>query len=228
MLSKSLLVMVIALSTVACSDQVPSKQAFDNMSPAAWTIEQQSADARVVFQDGVIDVDTPEGITLWYNKPLEAPVQIEFEVLAVADGGPNDHVSDINAFWMATNSDGSAVLSQPRTGTFADYDSMRAYYVGIGGNRNTTTRMRRYVGRTGDRPILPEHDLSGSEYMITPGAWNRICLIAEEGVFGVERNGRRLFTYAVEEPYNRGHFGLRTTKSHLLYRNIRVGECHDD
>ena len=143
MLHKFFLVIISALCAVSCTDSADEAQGEPVISRDEWVIEKQSPDAVVSFDDDMIDVDTPEGITLWYKQRLEIPARIDFEVMAVAEGGANDHVSDINAFWMATNSDGSSVLEQPRSGEFSEYDTMRAYYVGIGGNRNSTTRMRR-------------------------------------------------------------------------------------
>jgi hypothetical protein len=150
---------------------------------------------------------------------------IEFEAMAVAAGGPNDHVSDLNAFWMATDPaapDGS-VFAAGRSGAFAEYDGLKTYYVGIGGNRNTTTRFRRYIGRAGDRPILPEHDLQTPEHMLVPNRWTRIRLIADGRTVAVERDGRRIFTLDDLQPYTRGWFALRTTKSHLRVRGVRIG-----
>jgi len=228
MFPKSILILMAALSAGSCSGFSGPEEGKPEGSSDQWVIEKQSPDVVVTFAGEIIDVDTPEGITLWYKEPLEIPLRIDFEVLAVADGGPNDHISDINAFWMATNADGSSVLDRPRSGTFGEYDTMRGYYVGIGGNRNSTTRMRRYVGEAGNRPILPEHDLSEPEHMIEPNTWIQISLLAEKEFFAVERDGKRIFTYALAEPYTRGHFGLRTTKSHLRYRNIRIGKHDED
>ena len=108
----------------------------------------------------MLDIDVPAGVTLWFKPQLEGPVDIEFEATAVAEGGPNDQVSDLNVFWMASNRDGSAaVFARTRSGAFADYNDLLTYYVGLGGNRNTTTRFRRYIGDPVLRPLLPEHDL---------------------------------------------------------------------
>lgn len=192
-----------------------------------WVIESESSEARVAFADGMIDVDTPAGLTLWFKQDLTVPVTISFEVMAVSQGGANDHVSDINAFWMARNSDGSSVLTTGRSGAFAEYDTMLAYYVGIGGNRNSTTRMRRYIGLAGDRPLLAEHDLGNRSAHITPNQWTTIRLFAKDNHFEVERDGERLFSYVFapsEAAYLSGHFGLRTTKSHLRFRNISIGD----
>ena len=189
---------------------------------ADWRVEAESPDARVTVRAGVIDIDTPKGLTLWWRRPVAAPVTIRFEAMAVAAGGANDQVSDLNAFWMASDADGGSVLAHPRSGAFAAYDDLRTYYVGIGGNRNTTTRFRRYVGQPGNRPLLPEHDLGDAAAMLRPNVWTRIRLIADGRTVAVERDGRRLFTLADPQPYTRGHWGLRTTWSHLRIRRIAV------
>jgi len=192
------------------------------MTLRQWVVEAESPDARVGTNRGVLDIDSPKGITLWWRQAIAAPVTIAFEAMAVSAGGANDRVSDLNAFWMATDADGGSVLAHRRSGAFTAYDDLKTYYVGIGGNRNTTTRFRRYVGQPGNRPLLPEHDLSAPETLLRPNVWTRIRLIADGRVVAVERDGRRLFTLADDQPYLRGHWGLRTTWSHLRIRRLSV------
>jgi hypothetical protein len=102
---------------------------------------------------GVIDIDSAKG-SLCGRPKLSGPTTIRFDAMAVAAGGPNDKVSDLNAFWMAHEKDGTSPLAH-RSGKFEDYDTLAMYYVGIGGNRNTTTRLRRYVGQVGAPPPPP-------------------------------------------------------------------------
>ena len=81
---------------------------------------------------------------------------IRYEATMVQAGGANDRVSDLNAFWMATDARTPGDLfAARRSGKFADYNQLRTYYVGQGGNGNTTTRFRRYIGDTELRPMLP-------------------------------------------------------------------------
>ncbi len=174
------------------------------------------------FEGCLIDIDTAKGLSLWYLPELTGPIAIRFEAMAVAEGGANDAVSDLNAFWMAANADGTSVLGQARSGAFADYDTLKTYYVSIGGNRNTTTRFRRYIGKAGDRPIRPEHDRGDQAAMLVPNRWTRIALIADGGRIAVERDGAGLFTLDDPQPYTRGHFAFRTTKSHIRIRNLEI------
>ncbi len=195
--------------------------------PAAsdWRVEAEDPAARVAFApDGSIDIDTAKGLTLWYARPLDGPVRIAFTATAVAAGGPNDQVSDLNAFWMARDPaapDGS-VLAARRSGRFEDYDTLATYYVGIGGNRNTTTRMRRYVARAGVRPLLPEHDRSDPPAMLRPNVPTRIVLIADGERIAVERDGTPLFALRDAAPYRSGWFAIRTTQSHLRIEQLRI------
>ncbi|WP_336963060.1 DUF6250 domain-containing protein [Sphingobium aquiterrae] len=187
---------------------------------AQWDVEAE-APARVAAKDGVLDIDTPEGVTLWFRRRLTGPVRIDYDVMAVAEGGANDAVSDVNAFWMAHEAGGGAALRK-RSGAFADYDDLRTYYVGIGGNRNSTTRFRRYVGRRGNRPLLPEHDRGDPPSLLQPNRWTHVRLIADGRRIAVERDGQGLFALDDRAPYRAGYFGLRTTKSHLRIRDFQV------
>lgn len=188
-----------------------------------WLVEAERGGS-FRAEGGVLDIDSPAGVTLWFRQPLQSPVAIEYEVTAVAEGGSNDVVSDINCFWMATDSRAPSgnVLERARSGAFSDYDELRTYYAGIGGNRNTTSRFRRYIGRRDDRPLLPRHDLSAPEDLIEPNRRYRIRLIAAGRRVALERDGRTMFELIDPEPYTRGHFGLRTTKSHLRVQNFRI------
>lgn len=188
-----------------------------------WIIEAERP-GRFEAANGVLDIDSPAGVTLWFRHPLTSPVAIEYTVTAVAESGPNDHVSDINCFWMAADSRTRSgdIRERRRSGAFADYDALRTYYAGIGGNRNTSSRFRRYVGRAGDRPLLPQHDLSAAADLIEPNRPNRIRLEAIGNRIALLRDGKPMFRLDDPEPYTKGHFGLRTTWSHLRVRDFRV------
>lgn len=184
-----------------------------------WRIEAE-APAKVSAKGGILDIDSPKGISLWYRPALSGPVRIEFDALPVSEGGPDDAVSDVNAFWMAHDVGSTDI--HPRSGAFAEYDDLLTYYVGIGGNRNTSTRFRRYIGKPGNRPLLPEHDRADAAAMLQPNRWTHVVLIADGHHIAVERDGATLFTLEDREPYSAGHFALRTTKSHLRIRNLTI------
>lgn len=186
-----------------------------------WSVELERG-GTVAARDGVLDIDVPAGATVWFRTELRGPVMIEYEAIAVSEGGPNDRVSDLNAFWMATDPRMADGRPWPRSGAFADYDGLLTYYVGQGGNGNTTTRMRRYVGEASNRPILPEHDLSDPAEMLVPNAPQTVRLVAAGGLIQYWRDGARVFELDDPRPYARGWFGIRTTANHLRIRNVRI------
>ena len=187
-----------------------------------WHIEAEKP-ARVSAAEGVLDIDAPAGVTLWFTPRLEGPITIEFEATAVAEGGPNDQVSDLNVFWMANNVGGEQpVFARKRSGAFAEYNDLLTYYVGLGGNRNSTSRFRRYIGDPVNRPLLPEHDLSGAPNLLVPNRPQTITLVANGRTIEYRRNGTTLFRLDDPIPYVNGWFAIRTTFSHLRIRKLRI------
>jgi len=187
-----------------------------------WRIETQQPGA-ITARNGVLDIDVPAGATLWFEPELGSPVAIVFEATAVSAGGRNDRVSDLNCFWMARNRDGATpVYAHKRSGEFAEYNDLRTYYVGLGGNSNTTTRFRRYIGDRELRPLLPEHDLSSPEVLLRPNQKQTIWLVADNRRIEYWRDGRRLIAFNDDQPYEHGWFALRTTQSHLRIERLRI------
>jgi hypothetical protein len=188
-----------------------------------WHVEAEQP-AIVSIHNGVLDIDTPAGITLWFKHRLSGPVRIEFDAVAVSEGGINDQVSDLNVFWMARNGHGSdePVFARARGGKFAEYNDLRTYYVGLGGNRNSTSRFRRYIGDPVHRPLLPEHDLTARHALLVPNKKQTITLIADRHVIDYKRDGKTLFRLDDPHPYTAGWFAIRSTWSHLRIDNLRV------
>lgn len=193
---------------------------------AQWVVEQQPGGS-VRIRDGALEIDDNAGCTVWFKPRLTAPVVITYEVTFVTAGGPNDRLSDLNCFWMASDPRQPADLfasGHGRTGLFATYDPLRTYYVGHGGNTNTTTRFRRYDG-TGARPLLPAHERTAPEDLLTAGTTYQIRLEARpDGTVRYSANGRLLFEWVDPQPLKEGWFGFRTVKSHQLIRNFRVSQ----
>ena len=181
---------------------------------------------RVIAKDGVLDIDVPAGATVWLSQRLNGPVMIQYEVTAVAEGGPNDRVSDLNCFWMATDSQApNDIFARPRTGAFAEYNPLQTYYVGLGGNGNTSTRFRRYIGDAVERPLLPENDVSVAEHPdkgIVANKAQTVTLIADGKLIQYWWDDVKLFEMIDPNPYTSGWFGIRTTKNHMRVRNLRI------
>jgi hypothetical protein len=190
-----------------------------------WQVEMERP-GTVTAKDGVLDIDVPAGVTVWFRKELEGPVMIEYEATVISAGGANDRVSDLNSFWMATDPKSPEdIFAHPRSGKFAEYNSLDMYYVGLGGNGNSTTRFRRYIGDEVERPLLPENDLSVKEHPekgIFANKSQSVKLIADGSLIQYWRDGEKIFEMTDASPYTRGWFGIRTTKSHMQVQNLRI------
>ena len=186
---------------------------------ADWSVEQAPGGS-VAVRDGALIIEDEGGCTVWLRQKLSAPVEISYDVTVVAKDGPHDRVSDVNCFWMATDPK-TAAMPAGRSGKFEDYDSLRTYYVGMGGNDNTTTRFRRYAG-DGTKPLRPEHDLRARPFLLEANATYHLRLVARDGRAEFWRNGEKILSYADPEPLREGWFGLRTVHSHLEIRQVRI------
>jgi hypothetical protein len=214
--------LLLAALTAGCASETLRHHDDFRDGLAQWHIEAEKP-ATVTAHEGVLDIVAPAGITLWFKPRLNGPLRIEFEATAVSEGGPLDEVSDLNVFWMARNADGvEPVFARPRSGVFADYDDLLTYYVGLGGNRNTTSRFRRYVGATGLRPLLAEHDLREPSALLVPNKKQTITLIADRHAIEYKRDGVTLFRLQDPEPYLQGWFAFRSTRSHLRIEKLRI------
>jgi Domain of unknown function (DUF6250) len=191
----------------------------------SWKVEMEES-GRVSTKAGSLDIDVPAGVTVWFRPRLEGPVMIEYQATVVSAGGPNDRVSDLNSFWMATDPKSpDDLFANERSGKFAGYNSLHLYYVGLGGNGNTTTRFRRYIGDETDRPLLPENDISVVQHPskgIVANKTQTVSLIADGPLIQYWRDGEKIFEMIDPQPYTAGWFGIRTTKNHMQVRNLRI------
>jgi hypothetical protein len=202
-------------------DQPLASDDFQN-GLALWRPELEKG-GTVAASKGTLEIDVPGGCTIWFTRVLTGPLMISYEATVVDAGGPNDRVSDLNCFWMASDSRSPAdMFGITRSGKFSDYDQLRCYYVGLGGNSNTTTRFRRYIGEKGNRPLLPGYDLGAREFLLAPNTPLKIQLIAAGSVVGYYPDGRRLFGYEDPHPYSQGWFAFRSVSNHLRIANFQV------
>jgi hypothetical protein len=191
-----------------------------------WKSELEQG-GKISIGGGRLEIDVPRGATIWFKPKLGGGVLIEYRAKVISAGGGNDRVSDLNCFWMARDARNLAdIFAVARTGKFADYNQLHCYYVGLGGNTNTTTRFRRYIGDPVVRPLLPEHDLKGAENLLKPNATQTIQLVAGGRLIQYYRDGKRLFEYVDPEPYVSGWFAFRTTQNHMEVRGFRVFELN--
>jgi hypothetical protein len=187
---------------------------------AQWIVEQQPG-GTVTTEDGKLVITDVGGCTVWFRERLTAPATITYK----ARMSSQSRVSDLNCFWMASDParpDDLFAAGHQRDGKFASYDTLRTYYVGCGGNANTTTRFRRYDG-TGTRPLLPEHDLTAPEFLLEPDRTYQITLtVTADGQVRFSRDGKLFFDWKDPEPLRSGWFGFRTVHSRIEISDFQV------
>ena len=187
-----------------------------------WVSELERP-GKIAAENGMLDMDVPAGCTLWFKPILTGPAMIEYQAKVIRAGGPNDRVSDLNCFWMAQDKRSPQDLfATKRTGLFHDYDQLLCYYVGLGGNGNTTTRFRRYIGEKNDRPLLPENDLRAATDLIVPNVTQTLRAVACGPLIQFYRDDHRLFQLNDPAPYTNGRFAFRTVDSHIQFSHFRV------
>jgi rhamnogalacturonan endolyase len=151
---------------------------------------------------------------------LSGNLLISYTRRVVMEGGPNDRLSDLNHFWMAQDPARNNLFT--RSGKFEDYDDLDMYYAGIGGNGNTTTRMRRYGG--GQRVMVGER--LAPSYLLEPNRDYQVEIAVYKGCTRVRVDGRELFQYRDRQPYTRGYFGFRTTWSRQTIDHLTVHQIN--
>ena len=148
-----------------------SWKAFDSY----WSVESESPDYRVEFVGEGVEITAPKGLTMWYRKPVEAPCVIEYDARVMQER-EGDRLSDLNCFWMASDPAAEDVFARAaeRGGKFANCATLQLYYVGYGGNYNSTTRFRRYNGMP-DPALLQEY--TDPAHLLEANRWYHIRLV---------------------------------------------------
>lgn len=191
-----------------------------------WRIEAESADTRVLLRGDTIDITSPAGLSLWWDEPLSLPASVSYRACVVQEEGKFDRLSDLNSFFLATD----PLMPSPlhgislRGGRFPESYRLKCYYLGYGGNYNTTTRFRRYdadtlgVSQLEHRPpILIEY--TDADHLLKPNHWYDINITATPEGEAVRVkytiDGECVVDYLDPTPLTRGWFAIRTTWSHL-------------
>ena len=167
-----------------------------------WFIEAHDPATTVTEHDGMFDITTPKGFTMWYDSPLEGNYRITYRAMLPKKGGACDRASDLNCFWGASDPDYPDDLyanAAWRKGIFQHYKTLKLFYVGYGGNYNTTTRFRKYYG---GGPAVHDSMRDG------------------RSIFSV--NGKKLFEYALAPGEADGYFGLRLLSNHCFIKDFKV------
>ena len=183
-----------------------------------WILEAPATPtSKVSVEDGQLIMDVDGGTTVWFDKKLSGNILIEFKRKVIMDGGKNDRLSDLNQFWMATDPGKRNLFT--RSGVFSEYDSLLLYYVGMGGNYNTTTRFRKYTG-DGERVLLGE--FTDKEHLLKPNTEYQIKIVVYNGLTKFFVDGEEYFSFKDPYPLTEGYFGFRTVKSRQAVDDFEV------
>ena len=175
-----------------------------------------SSSTRPSSSTGALILDTRGGVTVWLNRLLTGDIRIEFDRAVLVDSGPNDRLSDMNVFWMASDPENPNLFT--RNGKLEAYNDLRLYYVGMGGNTNKTTRFRKYSG--GERTLLG--GFTDSAHLLQANKIYHISIIVHGGATSFSVDGNRFFTYADPDPLTSGYFGFRSTWSRQAITHFRL------
>ncbi len=204
----------------------------------SWTVEAESSQTKVSWNGTTADIIAPQGMTLWYNQQMHGDVLIEYEVRVVVEEDNVEkwnRLSDLNCFWMASDPQAKDVFEglRQRAGKFVNSYSLKLYYMGFGGNHNSTTRFRRYDGdRRGvdQEQFRPEilREYTDPEHLLKPNHWYHIRLEAINGHVRYFIDNECLVNWLDPAPLKDGWFGFRTTLSHTQLRDFSFRELNKE
>lgn len=221
-MTRSLTMLILALLTQALNGQTVTLK--------NWIAEDHSGQMQIEVSRDTLEIVSPKGVTLWYNQKLTGEYEISYRVQVVMQGGAFDRLSDLNCFWAANDPehpDDLFARSAWRKGIFQRYKTLNLFYVGYGGNHNSTTRFRRYYGTGADskdeiaRPIIKEY--TDSEHLLQPNRWYDIRIVVKKDATDFYVDGVKLF----QAPLGRagegdGYFGLRLLTNHVIFSGFQV------
>ena len=196
-----------------------------------WKVESESPDYKVTFIGDTAEIVSPKGLTLWRKEKMNGRVTIEYDACIVVEK-EGDRLSDLNCFWMASDPtcpDNIWKREKWRNGIFLNCYSLQLYYMGYGGNYNSTTRFRRYDGNEAGitdpkaRPAIWK-EYTDADHLLKANHWYHIKITNEDNRISYYIDGKRLVDFRDAEPLTEGWFGFRTTLSRTRITNFRY-EC---
>lgn len=227
-LHRYLFIITCILCQVAVAQKQKAKLIFsddfsDRLDTSKWKTEiAPLPNSTVYVKNGQLFLDTPGGVTVWLNKRLKGNIRIEYSRKVIVDSGVNDRLSDLNSFWMASDPRSKNLFT--RNGVLESYDSLKMYYVGMGGNTNSTTRFRKYQGN-GEKTLLQEY--KDKLHLLNANKEYHITIEVTNGVVRYIVNGETFFEYKDPVVLKAGYFGFRSTKSRQSVDWIKVYDLKD-
>ncbi|WP_418992159.1 DUF6250 domain-containing protein [Alistipes sp.] len=198
-------------------------------SAERWIAEDESGAVTLTRRGDTLEIVAPAGLTLWYAEPLGGDYRISYDATVLMEQRPHDRLADLNCFWAASDPlhpDDFFARSSWRGGVFARYNSLDLFYVGYGGNDNTTTRFRRYYGLRYGAPNDEVKPLAGEytdpEFLLRPNRPLHIEITVEGSRTAFAVDGRMLFSRRIEPGEGDGYFGLRLLSNRTLVSGFKI------
>lgn len=194
-----------------------------------WRAEDASGKMQISVSGDTLDIISPDGVTLWYLPRLTGNYEISYKACMVMNGADTDRLSDLNCFWGANDPaspDDLFANAEWRNGIFPRYKSLTLFYVGYGGNHNTTTRFRKYYGQGAEvpdetaRPVIAEY--TDAEHLLKPNRWYSVRIVVKDGMTAYYVDDECLFSRKVEAGEADGNFALRLLQNHVLIASFKV------
>lgn len=193
-----------------------------------WKVESESPDYKVSFSGDTCEILSPKGLTLWRKEKMSGNVTIEYDACVAVEGKPGDRLSDLNCFWMASDPKASDIWKRMnwRNGVFVNCYSLQLYYLGYGGNYNSTTRFRRYDGNEAgvtDEKVRPGilKEYKDQDNLLTANKWYHIKIQNTDNRIRYYIDGKLLVDFYDPSPLTSGWFGFRTTLSRTRITNFK-------
>lgn len=200
-----------------------------------WISESSSDKLKITYNNDIIDIISPDGLTLWYDEKLTGDYEISYSIQVVMENGKYDRLSDMNCFWGAKDpkhADDIYARAEWRHGIFKNYNTLNLFYVGQGGNDNGTTRFRQYHGDfygiddTKIKPILGEY--KDEKYLLKPNHWYNIVIRSSKGTTSYTCDDVEFFRKDVQEGETDGYFAIRLWMNHVRVTNFKIRKAEQE
>ena len=220
-----LLLMIATAYTSNAAESGLNKRQFNKF----WRVESESPDYRVTFRGDTCEILSPKGLTLWRKEKMRQDMTVEYDACVVDEGKDGDRLSDMNCFWLASDPKAKDLWARAgwRSGIFVRCYTLQMYYLGYGGNHNTTTRFRRYDGDEAGvddanrRPaILKEY--TDADHLLKANHWYHVKIESKHGHTRFFIDGECIVDYLDPQPLESGWFGFRTTLSRTRITNFKA------
>lgn len=234
----------------------------DFSSSKDWKIQVEQKEGpekeKIEFKGDILDLYMPaRGCTAWLTQKFEGSIMVEYQIMCPLEtiNGDSIQARDINNFWHCSGVQHETDIFNDElfNGGFGSYSKMQGYYASTGGGGhvgNKTTRFRRYPREVDGKPFphIALNDRDGQEgYLITPGQWHTVQLVAANGLVQYIMDGKVFYeikagdTVTVETvvdgeraviekvygedtfpAYTEGYFGFRLVRTHHQYKNLII------